>query len=1118
MPNYLDRIAGVNWLEKAPYIYDSVMTKANMKADPYAYDGKLTVCSEDLNIYICDTTKDPLDATGYYHKMNMDVYEGYYTAIKPIADYAYEAFYGDLNYPYALKKFAEGANINIGGCSSVRKGTLYGRNLDWVYGETAEFIIHTPSANGRFATLGTCGQNSALTDAFVKSGAYSEEYVMLPFYCTDGINEKGVVINVNVVPRDASNTEQFIEPQGSTEITLCTNMIPRYVLDYCATAREAVEFIRDHMRIYFSPKLHAMHYEAHFMVGDATDTFIVEFLNNQVSILDCNERDSNVENRPYMTNFHLTGVSISTSTTDPAVHTPALNPGDVTSTGISLYGAGLERYNLISDSLRDGKEIAEIMDLLKYSNAYTADTTWLTEFVGSDDLTVDSAPADFAGIINRAHNKFINRSRDPENPNYGTWHTSHSIIYNMFDKTAVAHFQEAEAAYDFELIMPNGGGQVFTDVDALPTDLVDKDTIYRVNEPSNDGEGNYYTYYANKWVRLNYVTDGKTIREENGELVSTLGAWREDNFGTVANVDTATETEGRTSTIVLKSTITDDVGFAEGGTFNIKVTCGDYVFNSAITCEAETTMLRLKGETLGLAYGSVAELTFAAAEAPEFGTYTFAFSADAYTPIYGSAADWTDGNKTMVLEKSNPEYHKINGNFIDVDNQTITLNEDNQLTASVMFDVGTLPTEDISESAIYRVGSILADSPAKYKMRSAPATAGYTMDVLGIKSDSGEYLYQWDRTNVDVQYITYTYYTQELVDGVMQRIPHTDPLLEVAAAGVTDYVTRFTMTDSSGYRYMYKSELTQIDRIQLFFYKDEKWTIMFDTEKDVTVGSINGVEMSGEQTTESLKIAQAISEDVYESKGTSVLTDDIIYLVSDGAIDADSNTDYEDYENKPALDGVELHNYTTLDDIHVYSKTAIDDKILNRLRVLGQVTAIDDLSSKNPEPGDIYYVLTEKSYYFYNHASAWVKLTNDEQLGDLTTLTTTNKTNLVAAINEVKTTSVLVDGETVIRNGSEQLQSIAVIDITSFPTEGIKSHSIYRIREGEKYSLYQYFSNKWLKIAYGSDLGETSELVTTDKTSAVAAINEVANRTHIASAEPTDDDGNDGDIWFVYTP
>lgn len=445
--------------------FDSLASLASFDK-AYIPEGFVTYCLEDKKNYKFS------NGEWEEHNPKTEEYYGYYTKLNTISDYAYEAYYNELNYALAYKKFAED-NIPefAGGCSSVRVGNMYGRNLDWLYNEQAEFVLHTPSIGGRYATTCTCGQVSGLTDSFVKTHKYSEDYIMLPFYCVDGINEKGVFINVNVVPAEKGNTEKFIEPAGSKEVEICANMIPRYVLDNFATALEAVTFIRDHMRIYFSKKLKELFgYEPHFMIGDKESTYIVEFAENKVQVYNC---DIDLGGRTYMTNFHLTGTEFNDS--GAPLLTPATAAGQsITAVNkITPDGAGLERYNLIDDLVKNGAPVRYIMNMLMYTKTYTADgltDKWYTELVGTpvtpggtDYVTVDSAAADFETIWARVNGKFPNRTRDPQDPNpdafYGSWQTTHSVVYNIDTMEAEFIFQEnVDAPHNIEFEANSGSG------------------------------------------------------------------------------------------------------------------------------------------------------------------------------------------------------------------------------------------------------------------------------------------------------------------------------------------------------------------------------------------------------------------------------------------------------------------------------------------------------------------------------------------------------------------------------------------------------------------------------------------------------------------------------------
>lgn len=162
-----------------------------------------------------------------------------YENIRKVADYLYEVWYDSLDYDYGFKVYAEDFAIpaRAAQCSAVRKGNFYGRNFDWVFNEQAEFIVHTPSKCGRYATLGTASAVGNLTNASVASREFNQYYRFLPFKTVDGINEKGLVINSNVVPTGDKGYNAVAYPTGETLLTISPRMIPRYVLDNFATAR-----------------------------------------------------------------------------------------------------------------------------------------------------------------------------------------------------------------------------------------------------------------------------------------------------------------------------------------------------------------------------------------------------------------------------------------------------------------------------------------------------------------------------------------------------------------------------------------------------------------------------------------------------------------------------------------------------------------------------------------------------------------------------------------------------------------------------------------------------------------------------------------------------------------
>ncbi|MCQ2076002.1 MAG: carcinine hydrolase/isopenicillin-N N-acyltransferase family protein [Bacteroidaceae bacterium] len=378
-----------------------------------------------------------------------------YLTIKKIKDYLFETHYGVIDYGNAYAYFASQADpIDMGACSAARNGNWYGRNLDWTYDENAEFIVHTPHIAGRYASIAVAGGIPGLTNDVVISEEYNALYKIVPFRLYDGINEHGVIINMNVVPTD--NGTNVSIPTEQEEVTISAQMLVRYVLDYFKTASEAVDYIQKHMKIYFSNSLHDHNYELHFMVADEEKTYLVEFAENAAIVVDMSDdADSNIAGKAYMTNFYLNDITLND---DDTVYTPGTQTADYNAkdtNGITDCGAGLERYNYIVDAYdsantKDG--MRAMMNGLKYTRTYStapdaAEPVWLTEYVGVLGLTVISDPEDFDAVVQYAGGLFNDRTRTDGL----TWQTVHSAVYDIENRALNIIVQEDGEELEFAL-------------------------------------------------------------------------------------------------------------------------------------------------------------------------------------------------------------------------------------------------------------------------------------------------------------------------------------------------------------------------------------------------------------------------------------------------------------------------------------------------------------------------------------------------------------------------------------------------------------------------------------------------------------------------------------------
>lgn len=391
----------------------------------------------DENSYPCDlclsTPARIGGSTPLYYKKDTS-FTSYYAYKQKIYDYLHYVRYDRaLDYEYANRYFKDNNPISGGyACSSMRKDALMGRNYDWYYSEYPTFVISTERLdNRRNAVLGVgCGFNG-LTEKCVDEKNVNELYRVLPFILLDGINDKGVACSVNMVPADDAHvatdgTKPIVELRKEISIM----MLNRWMLDTFDSATDAVTYLQNYVSVYSYPG-----FEAHFIIADHDSTYIIEFMDDETII-------HNVTNdRPYITNFYITDAVFNAET-----HLLDRNT-------ITPHGSGLERYELISKKYDNVHSFEDMVDLLgndlRYTRTYNSNTMpfWYTEYVGGD-LTVFSPKEDFAPIVEKAREYYVNRDRKSKK----TWHTMHTSIYDL-DRLALYIFcqEDYTIAIDFYL-------------------------------------------------------------------------------------------------------------------------------------------------------------------------------------------------------------------------------------------------------------------------------------------------------------------------------------------------------------------------------------------------------------------------------------------------------------------------------------------------------------------------------------------------------------------------------------------------------------------------------------------------------------------------------------------
>ena len=445
----------------------------------------------------------------FYTKQEVDkkLITDFYSLVK-LEDYFYQITYDTLDEEYATEYFNT-HYFNLGGCSSLRKGNLYGRNYDWYYDKTPEFVVILPKIDGRHSSISICPAPKDMDNDFVSSRIYSDLYKVVPFSVLDGINDSGLVCNINVVPTDDWGRTTGTTPAIELRKELNTFTLLRFVLDYFDNATDAVNYLRDYCSI---KMIHTdtTHIEAHYMIADATKTYVVEFLNNQIEIIDL------TDSRQYMTNFYLSGSAVNPIT------------GLVERTSLTPHGSGVERYELIENSYDDIADANGLMNFLhnelKYTNAYdrTFDPYWYTEFVGEyqtfGDVTVTSPISAFEPVVDYAIGEYERRDRNTKT----TWQTVHSVVYNMDKKSLVVIPQEGDVQYRFYLTSDhssdshNAQAYYYTDAEWAELDPILKEGEFGISSTSGFmkiGDG------IHRWSEMDYAIFPVSLSQRQDNLL-----------------------------------------------------------------------------------------------------------------------------------------------------------------------------------------------------------------------------------------------------------------------------------------------------------------------------------------------------------------------------------------------------------------------------------------------------------------------------------------------------------------------------------------------------------------------------------------------------------------------
>ncbi len=344
-----------------------------------------------------------------------------YSEPKRIAPYLYEMTYTD----YTIDEDNVTHNaMEAFGCSSVRNGNFYGRNFDYIFNDSPEFVVHVASTEDRHASLGVAA-HYGLRESSMLEGKYNKQLELIPNFTLDGINDAGVIASINVVPGKEDVPELTgTNPDGED---LHAAYVVRYILDNADSADEAVALLEE--RNIYGSAVSGLY--LHIMIADPVKTYVVEFIDNKV-VAQEKTGDSQI-----MTNFY--------------VNLPELTD----------HASGVERYQILKKNYAEGDSIVGMRNLMarvKYSNAYNYSNAieWYSESI-PQSLINNQDSEEFATYLKYFDdvrkdywNYITNDIRNPANSHF--WHTTHNSVYDIENRTLRITVQENYSDYfDFTI-------------------------------------------------------------------------------------------------------------------------------------------------------------------------------------------------------------------------------------------------------------------------------------------------------------------------------------------------------------------------------------------------------------------------------------------------------------------------------------------------------------------------------------------------------------------------------------------------------------------------------------------------------------------------------------------
>ena len=305
---------------------------------------------------------------------------------------------------------------------------------------------------------------------------------IIPMLTMDGINDKGVAINVNVVVGDSEccgDTYGTFENAPEGEFCtgdLCTGFVVRYVLDHATSAANAV-YLLEHANIYS-----VTGQEFHYMISDKDESYVCEFVNNNLVVLKGKGKNATMSNfhvthSPYITDYDIvypTGTVLEKSEYEG--FDIEIESEKLVSNKYYRYPMGVERYARVKEdvaSVNSRDKMLKNMEKVWYKKMYLAGNEKLywsdcnfhfyetllgyEQFTYYDDPSLDVLRyAEFKAMQDK-YSKLVEFEqqtglRTPSNVlATGLCQSVHSSAYDIKGKKLSVNIQENSKVYEFSL-------------------------------------------------------------------------------------------------------------------------------------------------------------------------------------------------------------------------------------------------------------------------------------------------------------------------------------------------------------------------------------------------------------------------------------------------------------------------------------------------------------------------------------------------------------------------------------------------------------------------------------------------------------------------------------------